>query len=51
MKGMIWNSDGFGDTAKHLAVHEFVKENKLDFVAIIETGRSAFATPDRKSVV
>ena len=45
MKGMIWNSDGFGDTAKHLDVHEFVKENKLDFVAIIETGRSAFATP------
>ena len=45
MKGMIWNSDGFGDTAKHLAVKEFVKENKLDFVAIIETGRSSFATP------
>jgi len=45
MRGMIWNSDGFGDTAKHLAVHEFVKENNLDFVAIIETGRSSFATP------
>ena len=45
MKGMIWNSDGFGDSAKHLAVNEFVKENKLDFVAIIETGKSAFATP------
>ena len=45
MRGMIWNSDGFGDTAKHLAVHEFVKENKLDFVALIETGRSSFAAP------
>ena len=44
MKGMIWNSDGFGDTAKHLAVNEFVREHRLDFVAIIETGRS-----DRKS--
>ena len=45
MKGVIWNSDGFGDSAKHLAVHEFIKENRLDFVAIIETGRSSFATP------
>ena len=42
MRGMIWNSDGFGDTAKHLAVNEMVKENKLDFIAIIETGRSSF---------
>ena len=45
MKGVVWNSDGFGDTSKHLAVHELIKENKLDFIAIIETGRSAFATP------
>ena len=45
MKGMIWNSDGFGDTAKHLAVNEFVREHRLDFVAIIETGRSSFTTP------
>ena len=45
MRGMIWNADGFGDTAKHLVVNEMVKENKLDFVAIIEIGRSSFATP------
>ena len=45
MKGVVWNSDGFGDSAKHLAVNEMVKEHKLDFVGIIETGRSSFATP------
>ena len=45
MKGIIWNSDGFGDTAKHLAVNELVREHKLDFMGIIEPGRSSFATP------
>ena len=45
MKGMIWNSDGFGDRAKHIVVSEVVREQKLDFVAIIETGRSSFANP------
>ena len=45
MRGMIWNSDGFGDTAKHLTVHDAVREQKLDFVALVETGRSSFATP------
>ena len=42
---MIWNTNGFGDTAKHFTVSEIVREQKLDFVALIETGRSAFATP------
>ena len=45
MKGMIWNSDGFGDSAKHLAVQESIKEHILSFVAIIETGRSNFSAP------
>ena len=45
MKGMIWNSDGFGDKTKHLVVSEAVREQKLDFMAIIETGRSSFANP------
>ena len=38
MKGMIWNSDGFGDTGTHFTVQEAVREHNLDFVAIIETG-------------
>ena len=45
MKGMVWNSDGFGDTTKHLTINETVREQHLDFVAIVETGRSSFATP------
>ena len=45
MKGMIWNSDGFGDTGKHFTVKEAIREQSLDFVAIIETGRGDFASP------
>ena len=45
MKGMIWNTDGFGDTAKHLTISETVKEQKLDFVVLVETGRSSFSNP------
>ena len=39
MKGYFWNSDGFGDPAKHFAVSEAVREHKLDFIALLETGR------------
>jgi hypothetical protein len=45
MKGFMWNSDGFGDLAKHLAVKEAIKEHSLDFVVISETGRPKFTTP------
>ena len=38
MKGMIWNSDGFGDIGKHLTVHETVKEQKLDFCGPFRDG-------------
>jgi exonuclease III len=45
MKGGFWNSDGFRDTAKHSFVHETIKDLKLDFFAIIETGRDNFSLP------
>jgi hypothetical protein len=45
MKGFIWNSDGFGDPAKHLSIKEVVREFKLDFVVISETGRGSFLAP------
>ena len=45
MRGMFWNSDGLGDTAKHLTITESVRDNKLDFVVLSETGRSNFSTP------
>lgn len=45
MKGCFWNSDGFKDTAKHRFVRETISEQKLDFFAILETGRDNFSTP------
>ena len=45
MKGIFWNSYGFGDLAKHLFVRETIREHKLDFFVILETGRSSFSTP------
>jgi hypothetical protein len=42
---MIWNGGGFGDTAKHLFVKESIREYALDFIALLETGRSNFAIP------
>ena len=50
MKGVIWNSNGFADTAKHFALQEAVKENKLAFAAVLETGRSNFSTPFLKQL-
>ena len=50
MKGMIWNTEGLGDTAKHFAIQESIKENRLDFVALVETRRSNFSTPFLKQL-
>ena len=38
--GMTWNNEGFRDPGKHLFVKESVREHKLDFIALLETGRS-----------
>jgi exonuclease III len=45
LKGLTWNSEGFGDTAKHLFVRESIRDYKLDFIALLETGRSNFSIP------
>jgi hypothetical protein len=34
MKISFWNSDGFGDLAKHRFVKDTVREHRLDFFAI-----------------
>ena len=47
---MIWNSDGFRDSAKHFTVQETVREQNLSFVAILETGRSIFSVPFLKQL-
>jgi hypothetical protein len=45
MKGCFWNGDGFGHNAKHMFVREIIREHRLDFFAILETGRSSFSAP------
>jgi hypothetical protein len=45
VKGMTWNSGGFGDPGKHLFVQESIREHRLDFIALLETGRSNFTMP------
>ena len=45
MKGSFWNSDGIGDPDKHSFIHETIREHKLDFFALLETGRSNFNAP------
>ena len=44
LRGVFWNSEGFRDPGKHLFVQESIRERKLDFIALSETGRSNFAT-------
>ena len=45
LKGLTWNSEGFKDPAKHLFVKEAVRDNCLDFIALLETGRANFTVP------
>jgi hypothetical protein len=39
MKGIFWNSRGLGDLAKFRFLSETSKEEKLDFIALLETGK------------
>jgi hypothetical protein len=50
IKGLFWNSDGFGDIAKHLFVKEQLREEKLDFIVLLETRRSHFSIPFLKNL-
>ena len=43
MKGLFWNNRSLGDLAKHRYICELVKEQYLDFVAILETGKKDFS--------
>src|SRR5207253_1247063 len=50
LRGMTWNSEGFRDPAKHLFVQESIRDHRLDFIALLETGRSSFAVPFLKHI-
>jgi hypothetical protein len=39
LKGLYWNSRGLLDLAKHRYIVDAIKERKLDFVAIMESGK------------
>jgi exonuclease III/ubiquitin len=43
MKGIFWNSRGLGDLAKHNFLSNLSKEQHLNFIAIMETGRRDFS--------
>ena len=42
MNGIFENSRGLGNLAKHLNIVHHVRDYKLDFLAIFETGRRDF---------
>jgi hypothetical protein len=45
MNAFIWNSDGFGDQAKHITVIDAIREHRLDCVVLSEMGRGNFSSP------
>ena len=38
MKGFYWNSRGLSDLAKYKYISDAIRDHKLDFVAVMETG-------------
>lgn len=44
MKGIFWNSRGLADLAKRRFLAEASKDYKLDFIALLETGRDNFTS-------
>jgi hypothetical protein len=50
MKAFIWNSGGIRDTCKHSVIHESIREEHLDIVAILETGRTKFSASFLKNL-
>ena len=42
MKGIFWNSRGLKDLAKRRFLAEASIEHRLDFIALLETGRNNF---------
>jgi hypothetical protein len=43
LRGISWNSEGFKDPGKHFFVKEAIREHGIDFIALIEMGRSNFS--------
>lgn len=43
MKGIFWNSRGLPDLAKFRFLSDNSREQKLDFIALLETGKKHFS--------
>ena len=43
MKGIFWNGRGLSDLAKTRFLSDVTKEQQLDFIALLETGKKDFA--------
>ena len=39
MKEFYWNSRGLSDLAKYRYISDAIRDHKLDFVAVMETGK------------
>ena len=39
IKGIFWNSRGLSDLAKYGYASDAIRDNKLDFVVVMETGK------------
>jgi hypothetical protein len=50
MNGTIWNTGSFRDQAKNSVVHDTIVEYRLDFFAVLETGRDNFSAPFLKNL-
>jgi exonuclease III len=46
MKGIFWNSNGLRDQAKTRFLFDLTKEQQLDFIALLETKKSDYTTPE-----
>jgi hypothetical protein len=43
MKGIFWNSSGLSDLAKFRFLSDTTKDEKLDFIALLETRKKDFS--------
>jgi hypothetical protein len=46
MTGSVPNGEGFHDTREHFYIKETIREHKLEFLAVMATGRSNFRLPN-----
>jgi hypothetical protein len=49
MKGILWNSRGLSDLAKASFISDSVKEQNLEFVALLETGKRSI--PNQRLII